>query len=171
MTIPIKTVNFAITTSVALLAAVLLRESVKESADELEDPVEPLDPVEKQERRAAELLARIERKKGRAAARQAWIERLAAAHEAERQAQYEQQRRDEVRQQRQEQWRDQQQQRMASSDTCHYDVLQINNNATQTEIRKAYHKMMLKYHPDKNKEAIAVAIYHRVQLAYETLKD
>ena len=33
-----------------------------------------------------------------------------------------------------------------------YDILQINKNASQVEIKKAFHKLALQYHPDKNKD-------------------
>ena len=32
----------------------------------------------------------------------------------------------------------------------YYDILQINENATKLEIKKQYHLLCLKYHPDKN---------------------
>ena len=34
----------------------------------------------------------------------------------------------------------------------YYDVLNVSPVATQTEIRKAYHKLAIQYHPDKVKD-------------------
>ena len=32
----------------------------------------------------------------------------------------------------------------------YYDILNINKNASETEIKKAYRKLAMKYHPDRN---------------------
>lgn len=52
-----------------------------------------------------------------------------------------------------------------------YDVLGVPEDATDEDIRKAYKKMALKYHPDKNKSPEAETKFKAVSEAYETLGD
>ena len=60
-----------------------------------------------------------------------------------------------------------------SSPTTYYDILNISPNATQSEIRKSYLKLSLKYHPDKNPHNIEQAKeqFILVGQAYDVLSD
>ena len=53
----------------------------------------------------------------------------------------------------------------------HYSVLGVAANASELEIKQAYRKLALKYHPDKNKEEGAEEKFKCISLAYNTLFD
>jgi curved DNA-binding protein CbpA len=52
-----------------------------------------------------------------------------------------------------------------------YKILEINNNASEIEIKKAYNKLVLKYHPDKNTDIDAREKFEKIQTAYQILSD
>jgi len=53
----------------------------------------------------------------------------------------------------------------------YYKILGLARNATEDEIKKAYRKLALRYHPDKNKAANAEEKFKEVAEAYEVLSD
>jgi len=52
-----------------------------------------------------------------------------------------------------------------------YKILEISPTSTMEEIKKAYHKQILKYHPDKNPDSTARDRFEEVTMAYNILKD
>lgn len=60
---------------------------------------------------------------------------------------------------------------MSKSGKSYYEVLGVEKNATQEEIKRAYRKLAAKYHPDRNKEKDAEERFKEVGEAYEILSD
>jgi len=52
-----------------------------------------------------------------------------------------------------------------------YGILGLKKGASETEIKKAYRKLALKYHPDRNKEKGAEEKFKEISYAYEILSD
>ena len=52
-----------------------------------------------------------------------------------------------------------------------YETLEINENASADEIKKAYRKLARKYHPDVNKDPQAEEKFKEINAAYEVLSN
>jgi DnaJ domain len=53
----------------------------------------------------------------------------------------------------------------------HYDALGVSKSANETEIKRAYRKLALKFHPDKNTAPSAENAFKALNAAYDCLSD
>ena len=53
----------------------------------------------------------------------------------------------------------------------HFEALGIGRDASSAEAKKAFHRLALKLHPDKNKQELAEEAFKRVEEAHRTLTD
>ena len=53
----------------------------------------------------------------------------------------------------------------------YYEVLGVNKNASENDIKKAYRKLSKKYHPDLNNKADAPEKFKEIQEAYDVIGD
>ena len=53
----------------------------------------------------------------------------------------------------------------------YYEVLGLQKNALQTEIKSQYRKLALKFHPDRNKSPDAAEHFKEISEAYAVLFD
>jgi len=53
----------------------------------------------------------------------------------------------------------------------YYEILGVNRNASEDEIKRAYRKLARKYHPDVNKDKGAEDKFKQINEAHEVLKD
>ena len=60
---------------------------------------------------------------------------------------------------------------MATTKRDYYEVLGVGRSASEDEIRKAYRRLALQYHPDRNKEEGAAEQFKEVAEAYAILSD
>lgn len=60
---------------------------------------------------------------------------------------------------------------MQSKSKDYYATLGLSKKASEEDIKKAYRKMALKYHPDKNKSTGAEEKFKEIAEAYEVLSD
>jgi molecular chaperone DnaJ len=60
---------------------------------------------------------------------------------------------------------------MATQKADYYETLDVPRNATQDDIKRAFRRLAMQYHPDRNSEEGAEAKFKEINEAYEILSD
>lgn len=60
---------------------------------------------------------------------------------------------------------------MTTAKVDYYEILGVSRNASTDEIKKAFRRLAMQYHPDRNKDDGAEARFKQVSEAYEVLSD
>ena len=60
---------------------------------------------------------------------------------------------------------------MTTSKRDYYDVLGITRDASEEDVKKAFRKLALEFHPDRNRSEGAEARFKEVNEAYQVLSD
>ncbi len=60
---------------------------------------------------------------------------------------------------------------MSTNKRDYYDVLSVQKNSSKEEIKNAFRKLALQYHPDRNKAAEAEEKFKQISEAYAVLSD
>lgn len=58
-----------------------------------------------------------------------------------------------------------------SGKASHYKVLELSHDASESDIKRAYHKKAKKLHPDKNRAPLAKEAFTAIKAAYDVLKS
>ena len=60
---------------------------------------------------------------------------------------------------------------MATQKRDYYDILELSKDASDEDIKRAFRKKAMQYHPDRNKEDNAADRFKEVNEAYQVLSD
>ena len=55
--------------------------------------------------------------------------------------------------------------------TNYYDVLGVSQDADETDVKKAFRKLSLQYHPDRNQDEDTTGKFQEINEAFETLSN
>ena len=60
---------------------------------------------------------------------------------------------------------------MTTSKRDYYEVLGVNRNSSEEEVKKAFRRLAFQFHPDRNRDPDAEAKFKEINEAYEVLSD